>query len=186
VKVRLLVFAMVFACGVFGSTTDAADVETVTVAAAKAAFIYNFSKFVIWPGDVLAPSQPLALCVLGDNAVADALGRTARTRTDDPHALSVQIVRTSPALRSCHMLYVTGLDAKHAAELIDVLKGAAVFTISDSDRFAETGGVVRLIFEDNHLRFAINVASAHRARLNLSSRLLSLAQLVKDDLDVQH
>jgi hypothetical protein len=185
VNVKLLVFAMVFAGGVLGAT-DAADGDTVTLAAAKAAFIYNFSKFVVWPGDVLAPSQPLALCVLGDNAVADALGRTAGTRTDDPHVLSVQIVRTSAALRSCHMLYVTGLDVKRSVELIEGLKGAAVFTISDSDRFAETGGVARLIFEDHHMRFAINVASAHRARLNLSSRLLSLAQLVKDDPDVQH
>jgi hypothetical protein len=177
--------AVVFASGAIGSAA-AVEAETVTRAAAKAAFVYNFSKFVVWPDDVLAPSQPLTLCVLGDNAVADELARTARTHTADAHALRVQIVRTGPALRSCHMLYVTGLDSKRSADLIEVLKGAAVFTVGDGERFAETGGVARLIVEDNRMRFAINVASAQRARLNLSSRLLSLAQLVKDDPDVQH
>jgi hypothetical protein len=185
VKVVLLALVAVFAFSAFGST-EAAGTDTVSLAAAKAAFVYNVSKFVVWPQDVLAPSQPLSLCVLGDNAVADSLTRTARAHTGDAHAPSVQIVRTSPALRACHMLYVSGLDEKRSADLIETLKGAAAFTVTDSDRFAETGGVAGLILEDNHMRFAINVASAHRARLNLSSRLLSLAQLVKDDPDVQH
>ena len=51
--------------------------------------------------------------------------------------------------------------------------------------FAESGGVAQLIVENDRMRFAINIASAQRVRLNISSKLLSLAKIVKDQSNVQ-
>jgi len=155
--------------------------QPTTVSAVRAAFLYNFAKFAEWPTDALAPGQKLSLCVLGDNGVADALERTIKGHTIENHELTVQVVSAGWPIRSCHLLYVGGLDAKGAIQLIEALNGTSVFTVSDCDRFAELGGVAQLILENDKMRFAINVASAERARLQLSSKLLSLAKIVKDE-----
>ena len=65
------------------------------------------------------------------------------------------------------------------------LKGASVLTMGDSNDFAEMGGIARLIVENDRMRFAINAAAADRARIQLSSKLLNLARIVKDNPDVQ-
>jgi hypothetical protein len=159
--------------------------QGVSGTAIKAAFLYNFAKFADWPADILAPGKRLSLCVLGDNALADALEQTIKGHTIESHELTVQVITADGPIRSCHLLYVGGLDVKGAIQLIESLKGAAVFTVSDGDKFAESGGVAQLILEKDKMRFAINISAAQRARLQLSSKLLSLAKIVKDEHYVQ-
>ena len=175
---RLLIWVTVTLVAMSHSRVSA---QPTTVSAVRAAFLYNFAKFAEWPTDALAPGQKLSLCVLGDNAVADALERTIKGHTIENHELTVQVVSAGWPIRSCHLLYVGGIDANGILRLVDALKDAPVFTVSDGDRFAELGGVAHLILESGRMRFAINVAAAQRARLQLSSKLLSLAKIVKDE-----
>jgi hypothetical protein len=91
-------------------------------------------------------------------------------------------VRVKPdAFRACHVLYLAGLDAKRAQPILDELKGAPVLTVGDREQFAQSGGVAGLFVEQGRMRFAINLEAAQRCRLRISSRLLSLAKIVKDD-----
>jgi hypothetical protein len=161
------------------------NAQLATEPALKAAFLYNFAKFAEWPADILAPGQRLSLCVVGDKGVADALEQTINGHAIESHELTVAVVTADGPIRSCHLLYVVGLDVRQSTHLIEALKGAAVFTVSDGDKFAESGGVAQLIQESGRMRFAINVAAAQRARLQLSSKLLSLAKVVKDQNYVQ-
>jgi YfiR/HmsC-like len=164
--------------------TSSARAQTVTTAVAlKAAFLFNFAKFAEWPPDTLARGQRLALCVVGDSGVADALERTIQGRTVESHELAVQVIKPEGPIRTCHLLYASGLDSRQITQLLDALKDTAVFTVSDANAFAAMGGVAQLILEKDTMRFAINVAAAKRARLNLSSKLLGLAQIAKDGHD---
>jgi hypothetical protein len=158
--------------------------QQATVPHLKAAFLSNFAKFTEWPADALSAGERLSLCVLGDASVADALERTINGRHVESHELVVQIVNMDGPLRSCHILYATGLDTARSTQLLKSLIGVAVFTVSDSDQFAEFGGTAQLILDGNRMRFAINVGSAQRARLTLSSKLLGLAKIVKDGPNV--
>jgi hypothetical protein len=162
-----------------------AAADAVAAPALKAAFLFNFAKFADWPADALAPGQRLTMCVLGDNAVANALEHTIQGRAVGGHELTVQIVKPDEPLRACHLLYVGGRDGKRSREIFDMLRGAAVFAIGESDKFAETGGIAQLIVENDRIRFAVNQASVQRARLSVSSKLLSLATIVKDEYDAQ-
>ena len=153
--------------------------QSASAPALKAAFLYNFAKFAEWPVDAQA-SGPIAICVLGDAAVADALDATVQGKTIDGR--EVAVVRAKPdGLRACHLLYVSGLDQRRSQQIVDELKAAPVMTVSDRDRFAESGGVAAFFVEGGKMRFAINLDAAQRARLRISSRLLNLAKLVKDD-----
>jgi hypothetical protein len=151
--------------------------QTATGPALKAAFLHNFVKFVEWPADVLAPAQQLLLCVVGDDAVAEALGQLIKGQAVEGHGLTMQILKTDGPIRSCHLLYVSGLDANRSRQLLAVLQGAPVLTVSNGNKFAESGGVFQLIVENDYMRFVVNVAAAHRVRLQLSSKLLSLATI---------
>ena len=81
------------------------------------------------------------------------------------------------------MLYVAGVDPKRAQQIVDELKSAPVLTVSDGEVFAKNGGIAGVFVEQGKMRFAINVEAAQQARLRISSRLLSLAKIVRDDRD---
>jgi hypothetical protein len=151
-----------------------------TAATLKAAFVYNFVKFTEWPQEALGRGERLSLCVLGDTSVADALERTIEVGGVDGHPLTVEMLGSESPTRACHLLYVSGLDGTRTGQLLAGLRKTPAFTVSDSDHFAEMGGVAQLIQENSRLRFAINVDAAQRAHLTISSRLLTLAQIVKD------
>jgi hypothetical protein len=159
--------------------------QRVTAATLKAAFLYNFANFAEWPADALAPRQTLSLCIVGDNAVADALTQTVNGRRLDTHELTVEVVQPDAHLLSCHLLYINALDVKRTGPLLASIKSSPIFTVSDGDQFAGMGGVAQLIVENGHIRFAFNLEAARRANLKISSKLLSLATIIKDQYDVQ-
>jgi hypothetical protein len=162
------------------------DAQTVTAPMLKAAFVYSFVKFTEWPTNSLARGERLSLCVVGDGVLAEALEKTVEAGGVDGHQLSVEVITPDGPLRSCHLLYVSGLDGKRTGQLLAIVRNTASFTVSDTEHFAEMGGVAQLIQENNRLRFAVNIEAAERAHLKISSRLLSLAQIVKDQDGLRH
>jgi uncharacterized protein DUF4154 len=164
-----------------------AGAQTATASTVKAAFLFNFAKFTEWPADALAPGGALMLCVINDGAVGDMLRDLAKDRTIDGHALVVQSMKLGvETLGSCRLLYASGLDRARSAVLLESIKRTPVFTVSDLDEFTELGGVAHLFVENGTMKFAINLEAAQRAGLHLSSKLLSLARIVKDDRNATH
>jgi len=151
----------------------AVSAQDVTEPVLKAAFIYNFAKFTEWPA---APAQePFILCVVGDAAVGDALVEAVKARVLAGQNVGVsRIAPGEPALK-CRLIYISGVTAQQAEQLIARLRDLPVLTISDLEGFTELGGTARFFFENGRLRFSVNRASAERAHLRLSSKLLSLA-----------
>lgn len=173
----LAVFATSLMLGLASATMRA---QTASEPALKAAFLYNFARFAEWPAD--AAAGPLTICVIGDAAIADALDGTVKGRTIDNREVAVSRVKPE-GLRACHVLYVAGVDPIRAQQIVDELKSAPVLTVSDGEVFAKNGGIAGVFVEQGKMRFAINVEAAQQARLRISSRLLSLAKIVRDDHD---
>ena len=153
--------------------------QAVTQPALKAAFLYNFAKFVEWPGDA-APSGPLTVCVLDDLAVEDSLSQLVNGAPVANRSVTLVKSARNRSLRVCHVLYVGDPEPARATATVDELKNAPILTVGDGDQFARGGGMIGLFIEDGRMRFAINTEAAQRAGLRLSSRLLSLAKIVKE------
>jgi hypothetical protein len=158
--------------------------QSATAPDVKAAFLYNFAKFTEWPSDVLTASAPLSLCVIDDAKLVRALEEATAGRDVEGHTLVVRKITFDGPVRSCHLLFANGLDAKRSTRLIETLKGAPVLAVSDLESFAIAGGTINFFLEDGRMRFAVNLEATQRARLRLSSKLLSLAKIVKDDSNV--
>lgn len=151
----------------------APSAQDVTEPALKAAFIYNFIRFTEWP-DPPPPSDPFIICVLGDNAVADALERAVKGRDFEGHRIVVSRLALSGSTATCRVLYLSGLTTIEGTRLLGRLQSPPVLTLSDMPRFTEAGGMAEFFFERGQLRFNIGQA-VKRSRLQMSSRLLALA-----------
>ena len=158
----------------------AAHAQDVTEPSLKAAFVYNFAKFTEWPSDALPAAAPFTACVLGDGPVTEALERTVKGRLLSGRSVSVSRVTLDGPLRSCHLLYVSGVTAAQVSALVLVVKGAPVLTISDVDDFTPLGGIAHVFVENGRMRFELNLDRAKLSRLQLSSKLLTLASRVHD------
>jgi hypothetical protein len=143
----------------------------------KAAFIYNFAKFTEWPADAVATGAPLVFCVLGDAAISDTLAQLVEGRTLAGHRIDVSRREPDGSLKGCHIAYLSRLKAGQAAQVVSGLRDAPVLTLSDAEGFTQQGGMAQFYFEHGQLRFNVQLASARRARLQISSRLLALATI---------
>lgn len=180
---RAAVTAVMLVCG----GLPPLESQTATAPALKAAYLYNFAKFTEWPGDSLPAGEPLVLCIISDHAVYDGLVNLTKDRAIGAHPIAVKMIKSTPAtLAACRLVFASGLDAAGSAALIDMVAGKPVFTASDLESFAQFGGVAGFYVEAGTLRFAINQDAAQRSGLHLSSRLLTLARIVKDDRSALH
>jgi hypothetical protein len=156
--------------------------DTATVPAVTAAFLFNFVKFTEWPSDALSEGQRLRMCVAEDAAVGEALDGMVQGQSVAGHQLHMATVDDRTDLRSCHVLYVGAADLSRSIAMVARVQDAAVFTVGRAQRFAARGGVGELILESERMRFAINLDSVQRAHLRLSSRLLRLAEIIKGSM----
>lgn len=157
----------------------AARSQDVTEQALKAALVYNFAKFTEWPEDALRATTSFTACALGDDA-ANALTRTLKDRLLLSRGIQVLRITAGGPVRSCHLLYISGVTGAEAAALVAAVQGAPVLTISDEENFARLGGIAYVFVEHGRWRFDVNLDAARRARLQLSSKMLALAAHILD------
>jgi hypothetical protein len=142
----------------------------------KAAFLFNFAKFVNWPPGVFAqPTSPIVIGILGENPFHDDLARTVRDKTVDDHPLVIKEFRSADQATNCHILFISTSEKNRLPEILKVLNGTSVLTVGEMERFTEAGGMINFVLEGTKIRFQINNDAATRAGLKISSKLLSLA-----------
>jgi hypothetical protein len=144
----------------------------------KAAFLFNFAKFVQWPPAAFAGvTSPIIIGILGENPFHDDLARTIRNKTVDDHPLLIKEFRSPKEATNCHILFISTSEKKRLPEILKSLKGASVLTVGEMDRFTESGGMINFVMQGNKIRFQINHDEATKAGLKISSKLMSLALL---------
>ena len=147
----------------------------------KAAFLYNFLKFVDWPATPAEQMGPIELCVLGKDPFGGALERVVDGKTVNGRPLTIRRIGDIAAARSCHVLFVSASEAGRVREITKAVHTWSVLTVSEIDRFSERGGIVTFLMEGQRVRFRINPKAAASAGLKISSKLLQLAVVRPED-----
>jgi hypothetical protein len=143
----------------------------------KAAFLYNFAKFAEWPASAL----PLTMCIVGDTRVANELVKTVRDKRLGGRVLEVKGIGSDAPMLACDVLFISASETRRAAAVLVTLRTLPVLTVGDSPGFARTNGIIELVIESERMHFAINTDAATRAGIRLSSHLLGLARIVRDE-----
>jgi hypothetical protein len=143
----------------------------------KAAFLLNFARYIEWPAAKLAPGAPIRICVLGRDPFGGALvaldGRQAQS-----HDVRVRMLDNSEQAGDCHVLFVSESEERRVATILRGVAGKSVLTVSDLDGFAEVGGAIGLVNEEERVRFDINYATLQRDSLKASAQLLRIGRNV--------
>jgi len=147
----------------------------------KAAFLFNFTKFVDWPAAAFAdPHAPIVLGVLGDDPFGDSLSLIVDGQLVRGRGITIRKFRFGDDVRRCHVLFVSASEQARTAQILGGLRGASVLTVSDFAGFAGDGGVVQFVMEEDRVRFVVNAKAAARADLRLSAKLLAVAHVIND------
>jgi len=147
----------------------------------KAVFLYNFAKFVEWPSDPGGSSGPISICVLGDDPFDGILDQAIKGKTVNGRELVIKRFKQVGEAAACQIVFISSSNKKVLRPILESLIRAGALTVGETEGFAQLGGVINLTLEDNRVHFEINVDAAQRARLKISSKLLSLAKIVRDE-----
>lgn len=160
----------------------------------KAAFLYNFIKFVDWPEEKLHDgNEPIIIGIIGKNPFGNAFEPLKNKSAKGEiviikHFKGLEELEKSKekpeqheqldAIRESHLLFICRSEKKKFTEIINMVEGYSVLTIADDEGFLESGGIINFVMEENKVRFEISAAAAKRAKLKIRSQLLRLAKRI--------
>jgi hypothetical protein len=166
----ILYFSLLFGLG------DVAHSETPVSEeyAIKAAFIYNFAKFVEWPAEFMNKSETFNVCVLGENPFGSSLKNLEGKEVQRKKF----IIKKAEDMSQCHIVFVGRSAKNNLPEILNILKGQSVLTVGDMEGFAQRGGMINFFVKEEMVRFEINLDASAQAGIKISSKLLKLAKIV--------
>ncbi len=140
----------------------------------KAAFLFQFSRFVEWPADSFSgPDAPLTICVMGSNPFGSALQEISQGESVQTHALAVKVYERLEDLDACHIVFVS---TPATATVLEYLAGKKILTVGDGYDFTTRGGAIGFVTINGKVRLHINRATAESSQLRISAKLLRVAE----------
>jgi len=141
----------------------------------KAAFLFNFVKFITWPPPRMpARDEAYALCTIDAPEFAAMLAEVVRGKAVEGHALDVRSLRRGEGVSACHVVYFAAADPELVEATLRPASGPGILTVHEA-RAAVPSGAVRFYVAERRVRFEVNTAAAEQQQLQLSSRLLGVA-----------
>jgi hypothetical protein len=155
----------------------AAQADTASEYAVKAAIVFKIARFVSWPASTSADrAEPISICL----PEADPIGPAIDALSDEViHGRQVEVRRLNDMrtlTKDCEILYLSRPTAEQQTAVLSRVSDAPVLTIGDTRNFTRSGGIISLEIQESRVRFLINVDASHRAGLNISAQLLQLAE----------
>lgn len=146
----------------------------------KAAFLYNFTKFVEWPADSTVNKESFQIGILGDNVFATEIEALAGKAVGDRILTFYRYQSWDDRAAKCDILFISSSEEKNLPEILRRLKRSPVLTVGDTVGYATRGVMINFFMEGNKVRFKINLKQAQRAGFKISSRLLKLAVVLEN------
>ena len=153
------------------------DMRKPTEYEVKAAYIYNFAKFIEWPAIFRDGSDVIHVCVIGDDPFGPSLtaigGKTVGKRR-----IGIRNLTSLQNTGGCEILFIAGSEEGELERIVEAVKDAPVLTTGDTKGFAQQGVMINFYLENNKVLFEINPKAAMRAGMKISSTLLRIARIV--------
>ena len=161
----------------------------------KAAFLYNFIKFVDWPEEKAGgQNDPIIIGIIGKDPFKDAFEPIANKQTKEKKSLITRfesVEKLSKAdqtdqseiesLRKCHLVFICSSEKDKVSEVIKLVDNHSVLTVGEMSNMLQFGGIINFLVEENKVRFEINLTAAKQNNLKIRSQLLRLAKRVIDE-----
>ena len=177
--VRLLtavLAAVVFPCV---ATITNAETPALTEYQVKALFLFNFAKYVDWPPHAFADdSAPIVIGLVGQDNFGDNFKQAITGKTINGRPVVVKHVSSEQEYKGCHILFISASEKSGLPEILNAVKDSPVLTVGETERFLAQTGMINFTKKENKIRLEINLGAVQRANLKISSKLLSVADVV--------
>ena len=149
----------------------------------RAAYLFNFAKFVKWPESAFEnETDPFVIGVFQDEDFEKTINKMLQSRTLNERKVIVKTFMSMEELEKCHILYIPEIKMSELLKIFEQMQKFSALTVGNSiSNFCESGGMINFTRESAK-RFEINNKSALRANLKISSKLLSLAKIITEDV----
>ncbi|HEX8280176.1 MAG TPA: YfiR family protein [Chthoniobacterales bacterium] len=148
--------------------------------ALKSVFLYNFCRFIDWPAAAFSgPNEPIVIGVLGDDPFGPLLDEAVQGETFRGRAIRIEHYRAVREIGRCHLLFVSQSESGRLNEILSAVAGRSSVTVGESESFIENGGMIALAADRNRVRLLINPDTLRAARLDVSSKLLRVAEIAR-------
>ena len=176
---RVFGWLVLVICLLGAARSHAADL-VMTESEVKALCLLNFTKYVTWPEAAFpAGDSSLRIGVINHGQLADNLEKVSKGKVIAGHQIQILELKPDGDWSKCQILFV-GADAKSEfAEILSKAGKRPILTVGERDGFLEAGGVINFVKKDNKVRFEVDLDAAHQTGLQISSKLLSLADAVR-------
>jgi len=171
--------ALAVAWMLVGASSANAQQSNPTEYEVKAAYLYNFGRFVEWPARVTTASDVFGICVLGEDPFGTSFDATIAGESINGKRVVIKRITKPQDAGSCRILFISSSEESRLKEILATLDNASVLTVSDISQFTRRGGMIRFVTEANRVRFEVNLTNAEHAALTLSSQLLKVAVSVR-------
>jgi YfiR/HmsC-like len=168
-------FCITIGCVLTGLPRAYAQKPEPTEYEVKAAYLYNFGRFVAWPDQGSRKDEPFEICVLGQDPFGPALDATVSGETIEGENVAAKRIEKPQEIDSCRILFISSSEDSRLDKILEALDKSRVLTVSDIPQFSQRGGMIQFVSERNRIRFEVNLTNAENAGLNLSSELLKVA-----------
>jgi len=176
---QILACLMLVFLSVLGRPAMAQDAQ-VPEADLKAAFLFNFTKFIEWPAEAFANDDaPVVVGVYGDEKFTKTLQTLLADKKVNTHPFTVKRLTNPQEAKGCQILFFRESETRIMGQVYDAIKRLPILTVGESEDFLDQGGMFNFFFEDKQLRFEVNPPTAENAKLTVSSKLLRLAKKVR-------
>ena len=146
----------------------------------KALFLLNFAKYVDWPSEAMpTANSPIIIGILGQDNFNESLTNSVDGKSINGHSIVIKHFSINEDMSGCAILFIS---SSNNSQLGDILKKTGAFpilTVGEDDSFLQKGGIIDFMLKDGKIHLAINLRAAKKVKLQISSKLLSVADVVK-------
>jgi hypothetical protein len=179
--IRWLLYVVLLSAGTVSLTAQAEKPAEYDV---KAAYLYNFGKFVRWPENAGAEGQSFSICVLGKDPFGKILDSVLDGGSWQGKPVAAKRIVSVDEAASCNLLFVSSSESERLGQILSALERRPILTVSDSPMFSRRGGIIEFVLTENRVRFEVNAAAAEKAGLNINSQLLKIATRVRQTAQI--
>jgi hypothetical protein len=146
----------------------------------KATYLYKLGPFVAWPPSAFeSQSSPVKICIAGEDPFGTVLDQAVSNQRIGARPIVIERLAFVGRGSGCHILYARETPEQSIANILDVVRGEPVLTVTDGETEQARSGIVNFVIRENRVRFEVDEVAAELNGLKISSKVLDLAIRVK-------
>jgi hypothetical protein len=144
----------------------------------RAVLLFHIAQLTDWPKTAFKfDDDPFVIGVVGEDPFGSVLDEAVNGELVRGRRIVIERYSSPTDIKTPHMLYIGGSDNRILTDSLSRVADNPTLTVSDFERAERRGAMVRLYWEDNRAKMAINTDAVKRKELVMSPRLLKVAQL---------